>query len=73
MFPYSLADGNYALTKEKHSGVRAISNLHLNWKLTIEYDVFLRLNLLEKAMMNMGTLLNSLLNWHRKLSHLEYL
>lgn len=38
MFPYSLADGNYALTKEKHSGVRAISNLHLNWKLTIVYD-----------------------------------
>lgn len=62
VFPYSLADENDVLTEERHSGVTAISNLHLSWELIIEYDVFLRLNLLGKAMMNKGTLLNILLN-----------
>lgn len=52
MFPYSLADENYVLTEEKHHGVRATFNLHLNWKLIIEYDVFLRWNLPGRAMMN---------------------
>lgn len=73
MFPYSSGDENDELTEERHSGVRAISNLHLNWELIIEYDIFLRLNLLGKATMNKRTLLNILLNWHRKLSPLEYL
>lgn len=62
MFSYSLADEKDVVTEKRHSGVRAISNLHLNWELIIEYDGFLRLNLLGKAMMDKGTLLNILLN-----------